>query len=186
MGRLVILKVYMSRTLIVGIGNYIMSDDAAGIHAVGALRESYTFPEEVELIDGGTKGIELLPYLEDCRRLMLIDAVDFREPPGTVKVIEGDKMKAFLDLKFSVHQIGIPDMLFALDFKGIKPPQMCLVGIQPASLETGTEMTEAVSASFGDLLDAAISRLGDWGVEARAIETGKERTAYRYVPGNPL
>jgi hydrogenase maturation protease len=183
---LVILKVHMSRTLIVGIGNYIMTDDAAGIHAVNALRKAYTFPEGVELIDGGTKGIELLPYLEDCRRLMLIDAVDFREPPGTVRIIEGGEMKAFLDLKFSVHQIGITDMLFALDFKGIKPPEMCLVGIQPASLETGTEMTGAVSARFGDLLDTAISRLGDWGIKSLLKEKGKERTAYRYVPGNPI
>lgn len=176
----------MSRTLIVGIGNLIMTDDAAGIHAVGALDENYTFPEDVELIDGGTKGVELLPYLEDCRRLMLIDAVDFREPAGTVKVIEGEDMKAFLDLKFSVHQIGIPDMLFALEFKGIKPPEMCLVGIQPASLEMGTEMTREVSSSFGDLLDTAVSRLGNWGIAPLEKDTEKERTAYRYVPGNPI
>jgi len=176
----------MSRTLIVGIGNYIMTDDAAGIHAVNALKESYTFPEGVELIDGGTKGVELLPFLEDCRRLMLIDAVDFREPPGTIRIIEGDEMKAFLDLKFSVHQIGIPDMLFALEFKGIKPPEMCLVGIQPASLEMGTEMTESISAAFGGLLETTLSRLKEWGIEAKETDPGRERTSYRYVPGNSI
>ena len=176
----------MSRTLIVGIGNYLMTDDAVGIHAVNALKESYDFPDYVELIDGGTKGVELLPYLEDCRRLMLIDAVDLREPHGTIRTIEGEDMKAFLDLKFSVHQIGIPDMLFAMEFKGIKPPEMCLVGIQPASLETGTEMTEALAANFGGLLDMVICRLRDWDIEAREKNPGKERTSYRYVPGNTV
>jgi len=176
----------MPQTLIVGIGNFIMTDDAAGIHAVNALRDGYTFTGDVSLIDGGTKGIELLPFLEGCQRLMLIDAVDFREPPGTVKIIEGDKMKAFLDLKFSVHQIGIPDMLFALEFKGIKPPEMCLVGIQPASLDMGTEMTKPVSEAFGPLLDATIGRLKKWGVEAREKDILKKKAGYRYVPGNSI
>ena len=176
------------KTLIVGIGNLIMTDDAAGIHAVNALKAHYTFPEGpegVELIDGGTKGIELLPYLEGAERMMLIDAVDFKEPPGTIKVIEGDEMKAFLDLKFSVHQIGIPDMLFALEFKGIKPPEMCLLGIQPASLEMGTDMTPAVSAAFGGLLSAAIEKLASWGIVPTENEISG-RSEYRYVPGNTL
>lgn len=174
------------KTLIVGIGNYIMTDDAAGIHAVNALRQHYSFPESVELVDGGTKGIELLPYIEGCSRMMLIDAVDFRDPPGTVKVIEGQDMKAFLDLKFSVHQIGIPDMLFALEFQGKKPPEMCLVGIQPASLDMGTDMTDAVSAAFGPLLDTTLMRLRQWGIEARMLAQGVTGEDYRHVPGHTL
>ena len=169
----------------VGIGNLIMTDDAAGIHAVGALRTHYDFPEGVELIDGGTKGIELLPYLEGAARMMLIDAVDFREPPGTIRMIEGDEIKAFLDLKFSVHQIGIPDMLFALEFKGIKPPEMCLLGIQPASLETGTRMTPEVDRAFDSLITAALEKLTAWGIEATENQMGG-RSEYRYVPGNTL
>ncbi len=174
------------RTLIVGIGNYIMTDDAAGIHAVEALRNAYQFPDGVELIDGGTKGIELLPYLEDADRMMLIDAVDMNDEPGTIKVIEEDKLKALMDLKFSVHQIGIPDMLFALEFKGIKPPEMCLVGIQPKSLEMNTEMSEPINAAFGSLLDAIIERLAQWEINPTERDNVTAKEDYRYVPGHTL
>jgi hydrogenase maturation protease len=146
-----------------------------GVQAVAALREGYVFPENVDLIDGGTMGLDLLPFIEGSDRLLIIDAVDFSDRPGTVGVIEGRDIKAFLDMKFSVHQIGLPDMLFAAAITGIIPPEICLVGIQPGRIETSLQMTESVQENFQALLDIVLARLAGWGVEVKdktAIPTG--------------
>jgi len=93
-----------------------------------------------------------------------LDAVDFQAPPGTVGVIEGGELRGLLDTKLSVHQIGLPDMLFAAAFSGIAPPEMCLVGIQPGKIETGLLLTQDLQENFQAFLDAALARLDKWGV----------------------
>jgi hydrogenase maturation protease len=173
-----------AHTTVIGIGNLIMSDDGVGVHAIHALRQRFTlsagrasFPTEVVLIDGGTKSLDLLPYIEETERLMLIDAVDMKAAPGTIKLIEGRSMRAFLDVKFSVHQISIPDMLFAAEFKGITPPEMCLVGIQPLSLEVSDTLSPPVAGRFEEFLGTILTRLGQWDVvpEPIAESTAAER-----------
>ena len=148
-----------------GIGNILLSDDGVGVHALNRLKEEYDFPEDVELIDGGTKGLDLLPLLEDRDKVLIIDAANFKKKPGTIGTIEGDKIPAFLSSKLSVHQIGLPDMLFAAKLMNIMPPEMCLVGIQPESMETSVEMSEVVKNGMKPLLEKVIERLKEWGVE---------------------
>jgi hydrogenase maturation protease len=155
------------RAAVIGIGNLLLGDEGAGIHAIRALRERYSFPEGLKLIDGGTMGLDLLPYVEGLDKLLIVDAANLGEPPGTIRLMEGDNVRRFLDTKFSVHQIGLPDMLFAAELQDILPPEVCIVGIQPAVIETGLEMSEALTRSFGALLDAIIKKLGDWGLEIR-------------------
>jgi len=111
-------------------------------------------------------GLDLLPHIEGRDNLLLVDAVDFGEPPGTVRTIEGPDIKAFLDMKFSVHQIGVPDMLFAAAFKGISPARICLAGIQPGVIETGLDMSLPVREGLPKLIDVIIRILASWGVEA--------------------
>lgn len=126
----------------------------------------------MELIDGGTMGLDLLPFVEGADRLLIVDAVDFKSPPGTVRVMEGRDIRAFLDTKFSVHQIGLPDMLFAAAFSGVAPSEICLVGIQPERIEAGLEMSETLRDGFGALLEAVIGRLELWGVEVARDVSG--------------
>jgi len=149
---------------VLGIGNLLLGDEGAGVRAVNVLRDEYRFPDHVRFIDGGTMGLDLLPFIEGSERLLILDAVDFRAKPGTVGVVEGVNLRAFLDTKLSVHQIGLPDMLFAAAFTGITPPEMCLVGIQPGRLETGLKMTADLEDNFQAFLDAALARLDKWGV----------------------
>ncbi len=96
-----------------GIGNILLSDDGVGVHTLNRLKEEYDLPGYVELIDGGTKGLDLLPLLEDRDKVLIIDAANFNRKPGTIDAVEGDKIPAFLSTKLSVHQIGLPDLLFA-------------------------------------------------------------------------
>jgi hydrogenase maturation protease len=154
---------------ILGIGNILLSDDGVGVHAVNRLRDNYEFPESVRLIDGGTKGLDLLPLLEESDRVLFIDAANFKKAPGTIDSIEGDKIPAFLTSKLSVHQIGLPDMLFAARFMGITPPEMCLVGIQPKSMDTGIELSSVLNARLDTLLNEVIKKLKTWGIEVKPI-----------------
>ncbi len=152
---------------VLGIGNLLLSDEGVGVHVIRALREKYTFPEGLELIDGGTMGLDLLPFIEGKEKLLIVDAANFEAPPGTIRLIESDNIKRFLDTKFSVHQIGLPDMLFAAELKDMLPPTLCLVGIQPKTLETGLEMSEVVRENFDSLIDAIIKKLREWGIEVK-------------------
>jgi hydrogenase maturation protease len=149
-----------------GIGNILLSDDGVGVHAINKLRDDYIFPDSVELIDGGTKGLDLLPLFENRDRILIADAANFRKAPGTIDYVEGDNIPAFLNTKLSVHQIGLPDTLFAAKLMEITPREMCLVGIQPKSMETGIELSEEVRDRFEPFMKAILGKLREWGVEA--------------------
>lgn len=149
-----------------GIGNILLGDDGVGVHAVKKLMNDYEFPEFVELIDGGTKGLDLLPLFENRDKVLIIDAANFKKEPGTIDMVDGDALPAFLSSKLSVHQIGLPDMLFAARLMEITPPEMCLIGIQPKSMETSTELSDIVSKNVGTLLGKVLQKLKEWGVEA--------------------
>ncbi len=148
-----------------GIGNILLSDDGVGVHAVNKLISEYEFPEHVEIIDGGTKGLDLLPLFENRDKVLIIDAANFKKEPGTIDTVVGDKIPAFLSTKLSVHQIGLPDMLFAAKLMEITPPEMCLIGIQPKSMETTIELTDVVSGKMDALLKKVLQKLKEWGVE---------------------
>lgn len=175
-------------TAVLGIGNLLLRDEGVGVHAVKALGERYDFSSRVELIDGGTKGLDLLPLIEGRDSLLIVDAADFGAEPGTVKVIEGGDIKVFLDTKFSVHQIGVPDLLFAAALKGFAPPRICLVGIQPGLVETGLELSGPIKEKFGELLGAVVKKLRSWGIEIqekkslRFVEEGEAG----HVPGSAV
>ena len=148
-----------------GIGNILLSDDGVGVHVINTLKKEYRFPESVELIDGGTKGLDLLPLFEGRDKILIIDAANFKKEPGTIDTIEGDKIPAFLSSKLSVHQIGLPDTLFAAKLMDISPPEMCLIGIQPESMETSTELSDIVGNKMDALIDKVLYKLKQWGVE---------------------
>jgi hydrogenase maturation protease len=149
-----------------GIGNLLLSDDGVGVHVLHRLIKEYEFPDHVEFIDGGTKGLDLLPLFENRDKVLIIDAANFNKEPGTIDSVEGDKIPAFLSTKLSVHQIGLPDTLFAAKLMEITPPEMCLIGIQPKSMDTSTELSEVVSNQMDNLIEKVLQKLNDWGVEA--------------------
>jgi hydrogenase maturation protease len=151
---------------ILGIGNVLLMDEGVGVHIINKLREEYKFPKYVKLIDGGTMGLDLLPFFEGNDKVLIIDAVDFKKDPGTIDSLTGDEIPRFLSSKLSVHQIGLPDMLFAAKLMGITPSEMCLIGIQPKSMEFGTELSEEVRAQMGALLERVFQKLKEWGVGA--------------------
>jgi hydrogenase maturation protease len=149
-----------------GIGNILLSDDGVGVHVINRLKKDYDFPQGIELIDGGTKGLDLLPLFENRDRVLIVDAANFKKEPGTIDTVEGEKIPAFLSSKLSVHQIGLPDMLFAAKLMEIMPPEICLVGIQPKSMETSAELSDLIQSRFEELVARVLQKLSEWGVKA--------------------
>ena len=148
---------------VLGIGNLLMSDEGVGVHAVKALAEGYRFPDNVRIIDGGTAGLDLLYYIEGTRRLLIIDAVDAGLSPASVRLYEGRQVPAALSQKFSVHQIGLQDLLFALSITGEAPEEICLVGVQPLKVEMGLELSPQVNVAMPALIAAVMGKLESWG-----------------------
>lgn len=152
------------KTLILGVGNILLSDEGVGVHVVRLLRERYRFPQEVEILDGGTLGLDLLPYVESADRLLIVDAVQMDAPPGTVVRLEGDEVPAVLNLKYSPHQAGVSDLLAAARLLGRSPAEVVLLGVQPASLEVGLELSPAVAAQMEFLVRTVLAELQRWGI----------------------
>lgn len=151
--------------LILGVGNLLLSDEGTGVHVISRLQERYTLPAAVQVVDGGTLGMDLLYYLEGCQTLLIVDAVETGKPPGTLIRLEGDEVPAFLSVKVSPHQVGVPDMLFAAKLKGIDPPDIVLWGVQPASFEIGLEPSLAVAAQIDVVVEKLCEELGARGYE---------------------
>ena len=158
------------RTVVLGIGNTILSDDGLGVHAAEALREAYELPESIEVIDGGTAGMELLGPLSGVDLLLVLDAVKAKRAPGTVICLTGKEVPVFFRAKLSPHQVSLCDVLASLEFAGDPPRELVLVGMEPDSFELGTELTPAVAANLPALVCAAVQELAARGIAARPRE----------------
>jgi hydrogenase maturation protease len=152
-----------SKTLVLGVGNLLLSDEGVGIRVIERLVETYDLPESVQILDGGTLGLDLLYYLEGVENLLIVDAVEMEKTPGTLLRMEGEEVPAFLSIKMSPHQIGIPDMLFAAKLKDLYPRNVVLWGVQPAELDTGLDLSSAVAAQLEVLLLRVVDQLVSWG-----------------------
>jgi hydrogenase maturation protease len=154
-----------AKTVVIGVGNTIHSDDGVGVRALKRLEDDPRVPAGVALIDGGTHGIELLTYLYDCSRLLLLDAVDVGEQVGTLVRIAGDQLRG-LPCAASVHQLGLADLLATLPLVSDTTREIVLLGVQPASTDWGTELSPAVETALGPLVEAAVEQLLRWSREA--------------------
>jgi len=150
-------------TLVLGVGNLLLSDEGVGVHVIKRLVENYQLPEEVQVLDGGTLGMDLLYYLEGAENLILIDAVETRKEAGTLVRLEGDEVPAFLSMKMSPHQVGVPDMLAAAKLKDVFPKQLVLWGIQPELLEIGLDLSPTVEAKVETIIQNVLEQLEIWG-----------------------
>lgn len=147
---------------VVGIGNSLLTDDGAGIHALERFAENTT-DDDVICIDGGTVGLALLDRLSNLDGLIVLDAMKLGLKPGTVTVFAGDAMDAHLRNQHgSVHEVGLSDLMDALRLRGDLPQQRALVGIEPVDMGWGTWPTPAVAAALPDACGEARKLLRRW------------------------
>lgn len=168
-------------TLVLGLGNPLMTDDGIGLAALERLRSAWELPPEVVLRDGGTWGLRLLPDVEDADRLLLLDAVDVDAPAGSVVVLERDRLPRFLSQKLSPHQVGVRDLLALAELRGTLPEETVAMGIQPTRVELGSEVSSESRDALDRLVERVVDRLAEWGhpVRARRTPVGEEAACTR-------
>jgi hydrogenase maturation protease len=150
-------------TLVIGVGNRILSDEGVGVHVIERLWAAYKIPEEVLILDGGTLGLDLLYYLKGVENLLLVDAVELRKEPGALVRMVNEEVPAFLSMKMSPHQVGIPDMLAVAKLKDLYPRNVILLGVQPESLELGMDLSATIEARMPVLINEVLKQLQAWG-----------------------
>ncbi len=152
-----------SRLLILGLGNLLCSDDGLGALVAQRIAETRALPDGVKVLDGGTLGLQLLPYLEDAERAILVDAIAADGPPGTLVRLDGEDVGPAVAARLSVHQVGVSDLIEAARWRGRVPPTLVLLGSVPETTELGVGLSPRVQATFPQLIEsvcAEADRLG--------------------------
>jgi hydrogenase maturation protease len=133
--------------LILGIGNYLMADEGLGVHLAERLLKE-ELPPGVDVLDGGTGGFHLLEYFEQYERVVIVDATLDDNPPGTIRLIK-PKFAADFPQAMSTHDIGLKDLVGALQLLGTMPEidlyVVSIKSIQDQGVELSPEISSAVT-----------------------------------------
>jgi hydrogenase maturation protease len=149
--------------LVLGLGNVLCGDDGLGAVAVNRLTRAFDIPKGVFVVDGGTLGLSLLPYIEDARQVILVDAIRDDAPPGALVRIEGDEVAPAVAARLSPHQVGVSDLLEAARWRERYPVRLILWGLVPQTVELGLKRSAAVEAQLPALIDRVVVEAGRLG-----------------------
>lgn len=151
-------------TLVLGLGNPLLSDDGIGLVLLEALREAGRWDDGLEFVDGGTWGMSLLPAIQDCDRVLVLDAVRAGYEAGTVVRGSGADIPRLYSYPLSPHQIDLREVLAAAELLGAVPSALEVVGVEPESTDGPClELSEPVAAAVPTAADEARRILASWG-----------------------
>ena len=167
------------RTVVLGLGNMLMADDGVGLVALARLDDEWFAPRGVEMVDGGTWGMNLLHIVEGADHLLIFDAIDMGGKPGSIVRLEGSDIPRFLGQKVSPHQIDLREVLALAELRGMLPTHLVALGIQPERVEMSTTLSPVVEARVDELVRMGVATLARWGFTFR-------RTADLPVPCLPF
>lgn len=152
--------------LVLGLGNILLSDEGVGVQAVEELQRRYDCSDAVEIIDGGTTGLDLLPYFEGHSHILIVDAVKSDQKPGTIVRIADPP--AYFRNRTSPHQIGLADVMGVASITGILPQNITLFGIEPKQTSTGLDLSADVAQNLSRLVDLVAEELKTIGIGVQA------------------
>lgn len=151
---------------ILGIGNLIVGDEGFGVHTVHYLEENFEFPDNVVVKDGGTAGIYMSPFLEECDPIFVIDVVDIDAEPGSMHYYSSDDVKAGkISTRMSPHQLGLLEVLGICKLRDAAPETMEFYCVVPKVLETSTELSDVVAPRVKEISEISLKRLAEIGVQ---------------------
>ena len=149
-----------SRRMVLAVGNSLLKDDGVGIHVLRRLVTERRRPD-VRYVDGGTLGFTLAPLIEETDMLVVLDAMRFGAPPGSIAVKVGPDLDRFVSRKrATAHEVNLRDLLDIVRMRGSLPPARALVGIEPESVEWGLDPTPTIASAIPAAADA-VERLLD-------------------------
>lgn len=154
------------KTVVIGLGNPLMGDDGLGLAVLERLR-ACGVPDDVELVDGGTWGLTLLPVIETATRVLFVDAIAAGGAPGALHVLERNEIPRYLRTKVSPHQVDLQDVLAVAELRGTLPMETVAIGLQPETVELSCELSDAIRHRLDDLVVAVTQRLAEWGHECQ-------------------
>jgi hydrogenase maturation protease len=150
-------------TLILGIGNTLLTDEGAGIHALNLLQSKYSDRPNLTFIDGGTLSFTLAVWIEDCTNLIVFDATQLHQPAGTVNTFVGSAMDEFLgSTKRSAHEVGLLDLMDIARLTDHLPENRALIGIQPDIMDWGMQPTISVQNALDEAVNEAVKLITQW------------------------
>ena len=157
----------MSHTLFLGVGNTLLSDEGAGVHAMRHLQDQGPWPDHFEFLDAGTLSFVLADAIAEATNLLIFDAAELGEQPGHVRVFEGDELDDFLlGGKRSVHEVGFADLMDIARLQDCLPVNRALIGIQPGDFGWGDRPGETVSNALPKATALARNILDRWEQES--------------------
>ena len=158
----------MEHIVILGLGNILYGDEGFGVRAAERLYADWEFPDHVEVVDGGTQGHTLLTFVEEADRLLILDAVDFGQAPGTLTQREDEDIPAWLcGRKISPHQNSFSEVLALAQLRGRLPAHMVLIGVHPAAMELGGALSPLADGQVNAAVELTLRQLRLGGVDAQ-------------------
>ena len=158
-------------TLILGIGNTLLTDEGSGIHALSLFQSAYPDIPNITCIDGGTLSFTLACWIEECDNLIVFDAAELQQPAGTVRTLVGEDMDRFLGAaKRSAHEVGLLDLFDIARLTCSLPQNRALIGIQPQEFGWGMQPCEAVRQALPIAVEAARGLIESWHATNDATE----------------
>ncbi|OOF45115.1 HyaD/HybD family hydrogenase maturation endopeptidase [Rodentibacter trehalosifermentans] len=158
------------KPLILGVGNILLGDEGIGVRVAQALENHPEIQPHFDVIDGGTCGMELLDEMASRDHIIIVDAVLANKQPGEMVILYDDQVPVFFSQKISPHQLGICDVLSALKLTGEFPKNLCLVGIQPETLEPQIALSEKIKAMFPTIFETLETVLKKYGFQTSLCE----------------
>lgn len=156
---------HVDKITVLGIGNIILKDEGFGVHIVEKLQQEYSFPSNVEVLDGGTLGMELMNYIIGTDKLIVVDAISGGSAPGTFFRFVNGEVKAYFQEKVSMHELGIQDVLAALEVIEQPVKDVIVMGAQPYIVDAGVGLTEDMAALVEKTKNLILEQLKEWQVE---------------------
>lgn len=155
-----------TKIIVLGIGNILLRDEGVGVKVVERLSERYDFPENVELVDGGTQGLWLMATLQKAKRLIVVDAVKGGGEPGDLYRLERKDLRKGLRIKASAHDSDLMEALNLLELTENAPETVVVIGVEPENIEPfGLELTPRVEAQTDEMISRVIKELKFHGIE---------------------
>ena len=151
------------KVIVLGLGNILLRDEGVGVRVIEALAQRYVLPAGVEVVDGGTVGMDLLDTLAGCDHLLICDAVKTGAPPGSVVKLVDGQVPALFQTRYSPHQIGLSEVLATLTLTDEAPAAVTLIGIVPADLDLGIELSPLVAAAVQPAVERIVATLRELG-----------------------